>query len=289
MHKFHTALLLLAVLGIVGLSLLSQAEVLASDHNTYIVRVGDTLSQIAAAQGLTLEELLHLNPAIRDANVIHVGQSIQIPAVEEPPPAAGTVAAQCPQSYTTRAGDSWNSLAQAFGVDAQVLAIVNNRQLGQGLIVGSPLCIPISPVSPPAPVHPASPAPVAENGTWHEVTRGNTLSQIAFQYGCRVLTLVEANRLANPNRIHEGNHLWIPSDCAEAVAPSPVPQPAPGLYQAPTSVPPSVQVTVYDDDDDFYDTDDTYYDSDDEDDDEDSDSDDDDDDDDGSGSDDDDD
>lgn len=48
----------------------------------YIIKSGDTLSKIAVANGLTIEQLLAANPEIKDPNKIVVGNSIIIP----PPP-----------------------------------------------------------------------------------------------------------------------------------------------------------------------------------------------------------
>jgi LysM repeat protein len=47
---------------------------------------GDTLSKIAAANGITIEELLAANPAIKDPNKISLGQQIVIPTPSEAPP-----------------------------------------------------------------------------------------------------------------------------------------------------------------------------------------------------------
>jgi LysM repeat protein len=47
---------------------------------------GDTLSKIATANGLTLDELLAANPSIKDPNKIGLGQQIIIPTPSEPPP-----------------------------------------------------------------------------------------------------------------------------------------------------------------------------------------------------------
>jgi|GEM_PF-283692 len=52
---------------------------------TYIVRSGDTLSGIAGLYGLTLTELLGVNPAIPDPDTIQVGQEIALPDEAEAP------------------------------------------------------------------------------------------------------------------------------------------------------------------------------------------------------------
>ena len=46
----------------------------------YKIKSGDTLSQIAKKNGMTLKALLGANPGIKNANKIRVGQSIKIPS-----------------------------------------------------------------------------------------------------------------------------------------------------------------------------------------------------------------
>jgi murein DD-endopeptidase MepM/ murein hydrolase activator NlpD len=46
---------------------------------TYLVKAGDTLSKIATRNGITLPQLLQLNPSIKDPNRIKVGDKINLP------------------------------------------------------------------------------------------------------------------------------------------------------------------------------------------------------------------
>ena len=52
----------------------------------YVIKAGDTLSSIATANGLTLEQLLAANEDITNPNLISEGQQIIIPAAATPPP-----------------------------------------------------------------------------------------------------------------------------------------------------------------------------------------------------------
>jgi LysM repeat protein len=60
----------------------------------YTIKKGDTLSKIATAHGLTLDELMAANPAIKDPNKISEGQQIVIPLPqqEQPGPIGGSAA-----------------------------------------------------------------------------------------------------------------------------------------------------------------------------------------------------
>jgi len=46
---------------------------------TYVVKAGDTLSKIATRNGITLAQLLQLNPSIKNPNKISVGDKINLP------------------------------------------------------------------------------------------------------------------------------------------------------------------------------------------------------------------
>jgi hypothetical protein len=52
----------------------------------YVIKKGDFLNKVAAAHGITLEELLAANPDIKDPNKIVEGQQIIIPAPSQAPP-----------------------------------------------------------------------------------------------------------------------------------------------------------------------------------------------------------
>jgi LysM repeat protein len=48
----------------------------------YVIKKGDTLSKVASAHGITLEQLLAANKDIKNPNRITEGQEITIPAPE---------------------------------------------------------------------------------------------------------------------------------------------------------------------------------------------------------------
>ena len=51
-----------------------------------MIQAGDTLSSIATANGITLEQLLAANEDITNPNLITQGQQIIIPTAATPPP-----------------------------------------------------------------------------------------------------------------------------------------------------------------------------------------------------------
>jgi LysM repeat protein len=60
----------------------TAARSLPPEGDTYTVQRGDTLSDIADRNGVSLSQLLAANPQIRNANVIDVGDKINLPAAQ---------------------------------------------------------------------------------------------------------------------------------------------------------------------------------------------------------------
>jgi LysM repeat protein len=86
-----------------------------SSGNTYTVQSGDTLRKIAARINATVNDILAVNPQIKDANTIYVGQVINLP-----------VAASY---YTVQSGDTMKKIAARFGTTLDSL-IYLNPQIG---------------------------------------------------------------------------------------------------------------------------------------------------------------
>ena len=108
----------------------------------YTVSSGDTLSEIARGNGISLQRLLRYNTHL-DADVLRVGERIYIPGDDTPPPGADADTLPSWEGrYKVRGGDSLWSIAQKFGVQPQVLAEVNHRPLNGVLDAGSVIRVP---------------------------------------------------------------------------------------------------------------------------------------------------
>ncbi len=55
----------------------------ANDFSVYVIRSGDSLARIATAFSTTVANLLALNPQIDNPDIIHVGEQLNVPAVQE--------------------------------------------------------------------------------------------------------------------------------------------------------------------------------------------------------------
>ena len=97
----------LAVDGIVGPQTLAALQADALANQVYIVKKGDTLSHIAKAYSVSLDELIQANDLA--STVIYPGQTLVIPAA---------AAAMETQEYVVRSGENLSVIAQKFGLSA---------------------------------------------------------------------------------------------------------------------------------------------------------------------------
>src|ERR1700741_1519608 len=85
----------------------------------YVVKSGDTLSKIATRNGITLAQLLQLNPKITNPNKIKVGDVVTVPDTStentKPLPKHPVSPAPAPVSKPTAAGALGAALADALG------------------------------------------------------------------------------------------------------------------------------------------------------------------------------
>lgn len=147
-------------------------------RDTYVVRSGDSLSQIAFRYSVSLDDLMKLNQ-IKEPHNIRVGQRIYI---RQP---TGV------QFYTVQAGDSLSLLTTRFGMtqkDLQAINSLNSEQLRVGQILR---------VSRPA-----------EKPLTHEVHAIDTLEGIAALYNMNPEKLVQLNSLQGKS-VQKGQILKI--------------------------------------------------------------------------------
>lgn len=132
---------------------------------------------------------------------------------------AGAAPAGC--AYTVRPGDTLFRIAGANNTTLAALREANPQVTGDliqpGQVLKLPDCDAETSGAPPVATSVAAPTnPPAEvegpppGGVTYVVQRGDTLYGIARRYGITVQALVNANKLANPNRLDVGQQLIIP-------------------------------------------------------------------------------
>jgi len=209
-----------------------------AETTTYIIRKGETLSEIAHRYDLSVKELAALN-GMEDANKIRAGQKIILPGTvpadrpkPTPRPAAVT---ESDGAYVVQRGDSLSVLAARFGTTVAELRAANGLT-GDMIRVGQKLVIPgagaatvrAEPEPEPEPMLPVisemdldaepveevapPPAPVPEEtGEYriHVVEPNEDLYTVAMMFGVSPTKLKELNGLTD-GEIVEGQRLKIP-------------------------------------------------------------------------------
>ncbi|MBW7881593.1 MAG: LysM peptidoglycan-binding domain-containing protein [Caldilineaceae bacterium] len=139
---------------------------------TYTVQPGDSWTSVARNTGVSIVQLQAANPqAVRQSGWLIVGEQLVVPVPQPrgtPAGAAATGTATAtagPLVYTVQPGESWNSIAQKFGVSPNLLRAANPRSIRPGLVLfrGEQLIIPTvagTEATEPT-LAPAGPAPTA--------------------------------------------------------------------------------------------------------------------------------
>jgi uncharacterized protein (TIGR02594 family) len=107
------------------------------DGSTHHVRHGETLSGIAAAHGVSVQDLMQANPHIRDADLIYAGDTLRIP-----PASHGHGGGAQPATHLIRPGETLSQLARTFNTDIATLARLNGIRNPNLIYAGQTLRLP---------------------------------------------------------------------------------------------------------------------------------------------------
>ncbi len=188
----------------------------------YTVKPGETLASIADKFQTEVQTLRELNFLLDDN--IFSGQMLAVPYVEGMTAEGAPTPSPTPFSYIVQAGDSLSSIAFQFDVKPGTLIEVNNILDPNNLTVGTPLLIPgfVAPASAASGVEDGGAVAAGEVDTGsssdagagssvvHVVQPGESLGQIAAEYGVDALAVAQANNISNGNLIRVGQKLVIP-------------------------------------------------------------------------------
>jgi len=221
----------------------------ATATESYIVRSGDTLSQLAVDFDTTTAELVRINN-LANPDVLYVGQELRVPAGRRAPSSTGGPTSSTPTvkkggTYVIQKGDTLSQIALAAGVSIDALRQLNNIQ-GDRIIAGETLSIPeggtIPPTrtqsqspststppsqsTPPSSSGPALDVPAiaspdegtAPEGTapsviefeTHTMYPGETLDEVAREYGITKAEIMRLNGITDESQIRERQSIRIP-------------------------------------------------------------------------------
>lgn len=182
----------------------------AASADSYTVRDGDSLSVIAVRFGVEVDDIVSANNAIESADaIIRIGQIIEVPSVR-----AGTGGA----SYTVRAGDTLEGIADRIGSTAERLRELNPGINPRSLQIGQQIVIDGAAANTAA-ATPAAAAPqVRAEAVEYIVRSGDTGSAIADRFSATLDELRSWNPNVDLDSIHPGDSIFIRSGTGASAA-----------------------------------------------------------------------
>ncbi|MBN2147611.1 MAG: LysM peptidoglycan-binding domain-containing protein [Anaerolineales bacterium] len=159
----------------------------------YIVQFGDTVWDIAARFGVSVDELLLVN-GIADASQLQAGASLVIPGLEG---IQGTLTTK-----TVAFGETLHSLSLRYGVPEDILTRLNHITSPVELYAGASLVIPES-------------TEIPESSGRAVLTPGQSLLELAILRNSNPWTLLAQNSLENTYYALPGDVLCIPGAAEE--------------------------------------------------------------------------
>ena len=163
-------------------------EIYEEEENVYVVKKGDTLYSIAAANNTTVDELKKVNNLT--SNILSTGQLLKIPSALLPE-----------TTYTVKKGDSLYSIATKYNTTVDELKRINNLT-SNILSIGQVLKLPSDK---------AGDIEQEENTISYTVQKGDSLYSIARKYSTTVDQIKNLNNLTN-NILSIGQVLLIPTN-----------------------------------------------------------------------------
>jgi LysM repeat protein len=204
----------------------------------YIVSTGDFVAGIAAAFGVSSDDILAVNPGLSAGAVLQNGQPIKIPpfpascgAGTPTKPPTDTVI-KC-RGYRVSTGDNLQSIAQAFKTTVADLGDVNPELAGGALVQpGTIVKIP--------PYDSSCDQPVLV-----KLPTGNGGASPSPANASPVVPLPVPLPLFSPSPVVASPPLFVPSPIAAPVpAPAPIAAPMPAPVEAPVPAPTEAPVVV---------------------------------------------
>lgn len=163
----------------------------------YTVKSGDTLSYIAKKYNTTVQNIVALNPIIRNPNLIYPGQKFSI--------ITNSSNSQNYSTYKVKKGDNLSKIARIYGTTVSSLVYLNK-------------------IKNPNLIYPNQILKISSNSDnisldgnhscgkiLYIIKYGDTLSNLSLKYDSSVQDIVKVNNISNPNLIYAGSVIQIPT------------------------------------------------------------------------------
>lgn len=201
---------------LVTVALLLMAVPGLAQEETYTVQAGDSIAAIASVFGVTPDALMQRNQII-DPSSLRAGQTLIIPE-----------STFMPTDHTIKPGETLNDIATRYNTTVEALQQTNRIANPNNLTVGQDIMLPEmgGPVSQVTTTDDNIIYPVA-----YIVDVGETLREIAADYGTTWQQLAAYNNLPNPNYIQAGMVIYIPDPGLAIGGPTTPQPPATPVYQ----------------------------------------------------------
>ena len=176
----------------------------AATDRVVVVQPGQTLSEIALREGVTVQQLVQLN-GLADPNRIYAGQRLRVRSSRSGGTQAG--AARSGGTHTVAWGETLTGIAQTYRTTVAALARANGIANASFIRTGQVLRVPGS----GRPRAGEGRAPVRTSWATHRVSPGETLWGLAIRYRTSVDAIARANGISNISLVRAGDVLRIPS------------------------------------------------------------------------------
>lgn len=178
---------------------------LPKNQSVYTVKPGDTLIAIARTHGLSVSELQQINQ-LGDASLLMPGQMLKLVSHAIQP--AVLDRATAPMNHVVQTGETLGKIATRYSISLSNLLALNNLKERSIIFPGQQLRI--------RDVNPSAPKSTKSLGAEHQVSEGQTLSEIAKLHGISLTSLLKKNKLTKNSIIFVGQILDIPNPASES-------------------------------------------------------------------------